>query len=448
MPNWSQVCEARTVHAGATAGPVWCGLMDTLLADLPVSLVFLYRQPLDADRLAEGLAVALRHVPVFAGRLHTVGGRLEIGCEDAGVPLTVTDLDEPLADVVGRVTLPSSGFVEHVDAAGARTGGAPLLRVQLTRLAGGATAVGCSFHHAVGDMQTFMLFMRAWSAAVEGAALPDVSIVEDRDGYLDRVLPRCDSGRPGLRLPDPAEAAALRREVETALRVNRTIQVHLGVPEVQRMRREYDTAAGRRLSTGSVLCAHLITTLRHLDGDPLPRHAALSVNLRRRLGLPAGLVGNVLGEIYLPYPPGSPPPALASTIREAVDDFPRAHLNFRANRAFLDEVGWERLGDCASIGFDPPRKTLALSSWVGFGVYDIAFQGQRPAFFSIAATVALPWVSWLVEGFGGSGYLFTASLPSRLAARLRGPDGYAALHRHREPGDPVPPLAAGYRKLG
>ena len=48
--------------------------------------------------------------------------------------------------------------------------------------------------------------------------------------------------------------------------------------------------------------------------------------------------------------------------------------------------------------------------------------------------------NWLIEGFGGCGYLATVILPSRLSARLRGPDGGAVLHRFREPSDPLPAL--------
>ena len=58
--------------------------------------LFFYDGPLSADRLAEGLAVALRHVPVFAGRLRTADDGLRIVCDDGGVPLTVAGIDDPL----------------------------------------------------------------------------------------------------------------------------------------------------------------------------------------------------------------------------------------------------------------------------------------------------------------------------------------------------------------
>jgi hypothetical protein len=424
-----------------------CGVLDTMLAELPVSVVFFFDRPLDEDRLAAGLAVALRRVPTFAGRLRIRDGALELVCADAGVPLTAFDIEEPLADAMARVTLPASGFVEHVDAPRIRSDGLPMMSVQLSRLAGGGTALGCSWNHAAGDMQTFMLFMRAWSAAVEGAALPTVSIVEDSDRYLDRVLPRGGAGRLSLRLPEPDEAGALRREVDAALRTNRTIQIYLTGVEVDRMRHEFEAAAGRWLSAGDAVCAHMVTALRQVGGDTEVRHLAVPVNLRRRYGIPAGAVGNLLGEVYLACPPDAGPAALAARIRSGIDDFTGGHLTFRADRAFLDRVGRSRLGDCVPVGFDPVRRTVSFSNLTGFGVYDLAFEGRHPVLFSMAANVPLPWVSWLVEGFENTGYLYTVAVPARLAARLRAPEGWAVLHRFREPGDPLPGLAGTARKL-
>jgi hypothetical protein len=448
MGGWSQLRETMTIRAGQRPGTVVrCGLMDTMLADLPVSIVFFFAHTLDETRLADGLARAVADVPVFAGRLRTRGETLEIVCDDAGVPMTFVDLDEPLSGAIGRVTLPASGLVTHVDAAGARLGEHPLLTVQVSRLAGGGTAVGCSWHHAVGDITSFMLLMRAWSASVEAIQPPAVDLVEDRDAYLDKVLPLADCGRPGLRLLDAGEAAELRRQVELAARSSRTVQVYLGDAEVRRMRDELSDAAGRELSRNDAVCAHLVSTIRRLDGDPQTRVVTLPVDMRRRYDLPPGVVGNLLSEISLPWAPHTGPEALAVDIRTALDGFTRSHLSFRANRAFLHAVGWSRIRDCVSVGFDPANRGISLSNWSRLGVYGVAFDGQRPVAFSPATTFQLPWVSWLVEGFDSSGLLYTIAVPSALAGRLRGPDGRAALHRFGHADDPLPPLVAEARKL-
>ncbi|MDX6356931.1 MAG: hypothetical protein QOF98_3834, partial [Streptomyces sp.] len=207
---WLQLRESRTVRPATTAEPpvaepgtaepgiaepptpepgtaelptpeppmvLRCGLLDTLLADLSVSVVHFFEDALDEERLAAGLAVALAHVPVFAGRLRTAGDALEIVCDGSGVPMDSYDVAETLRDLMGRVTTPGAPLVDHVEATKARSGELPLLTVRISRTSDHGTALGVSWHHAVGDVQSFVLLMRAWSAAVEGQRLPEVELV-------------------------------------------------------------------------------------------------------------------------------------------------------------------------------------------------------------------------------------------------------------------------------
>ncbi|MGW6918852.1 acyltransferase [Kitasatospora sp. NPDC054939] len=449
MGAWPQLRRSRTVTAGQPDGrTVRCGLVDTMLADLSVSVVHFFEQRLDEERLAEGLAAALARVPVFGGRLRTLdGGALEIVCDDSGVPLTVYDLDAGLPEAMARVTNAGTDLVDPVEAVKARTGDVPLLTVRLTRLADGGTALGCSWHHAVGDVQSFMLFLRAWSAAVEGGELPFAELVADHDAHLDAVLPAEDCGRPGFRVPDAAEAALLAAELAAATRANRTLQIWFGDDELRRMRAEFTGQAGRPLSSGAALAAHVVASVRELDGDPETRTLTMPVNVRRPLGLSPALVGNLLGDLHLPWSPQDGPAALAAAIGDAVEDFARAHLALRSSLDFLAAIGPERRRDCVPLGFDPAHRRFTLSNWSRFGAYEVSFQGYRPVFFSPAANFPVPWVSWLVEGFGGSGRLLTVVLPARLAARLRGAAGRAVLHRHRRAGDPLPAQAAALPKV-
>ena len=179
--------EVRTGRAGRPGpGPVRCSVGDLLLADLPVSVVFFHDRQLDADVLAAGLARALARLPEFAGRLRTtVGGDLYIDTDDSGVPFTVADSPYTLAEALDRLALPASGLVDHVRAGEARRERLPLLTVRLNRLADGTGALGVSWHHAVGDMQTFALLIRTWSACTEGTALPDPVSAPDRDAHED-----------------------------------------------------------------------------------------------------------------------------------------------------------------------------------------------------------------------------------------------------------------------
>ncbi|MFC8717561.1 acyltransferase [Kitasatospora sp. NPDC057198] len=434
--------EVRTVRAGRPGpGPVRCSVGDLLLADLPVSVVLFHDRPLDPDALAAGLARALGHLPEFAGRLRTdPAGDLWIDTDDAGVPFTVADAPYTLAEALDRTALPAGGLVDHVRATEARREPLPLLTVRLNRLADGACALGVSWHHAVGDMQTFALLLRTWSACTEGTDLPEVHRAPDRDGQLDAHLPAEDCGTPGLRLPDPAERAELRRTIAGAALANRTVQVWFSPAETERLRAAHSAAAGRRLSANDALCAHLLHVLREVDGAGGEEQTlTVPVNLRRVLGLPDGTLGNLLGEIRLPCPPGTGPAAYAAELRTAVEEFTEKHLGVRSNLRFLETIGRDRAAECVPAGFDPSRRTLTISSWCRLGLQDLPLAGRRPVAFSPAATLQLPWTSWLVEGPRGEGHLYTLVLPARTAARLR--TAAALLHPHRHPDDPAPAVA-------
>jgi hypothetical protein len=456
MGGWPRLRETRTIQAGAAPGAVTantvirCDISDLMLVELAVSVVFFFERELDVDRLADSLAAALRRLPAFAGRLHRNGAELKIVCDDSGVPLTVYEADETLPEAIGRMTLPDSGFVEHVDPKAAQLGEAPLLRIQVSRLADGATALGCAWHHAVGDMRSFMVLMQTWSALAQGTTPPEAEFAEDRDAYIERVLPAEDSGRPGFRMVGSEEMAVLDNAFAAAPRANRGVQLYFGAREVARMKERYAAAAQRRLSTNDALTAHLVSCVRRLDDDEGPRALTIPVDLRRFLGLSPSATGNLVGEIHLDCPPTGPAEGLAARIRAAVDDFPAAHLSLRTSRQLLAERGPALLDQCVPLGFDPPNKTFMTSNWSGSGVYDTIFEGCRPTAFAPAIAQPLPWVSWIVEGFEGRGFLCTLVVPAALAARLRGAAGAELLHRFREPGDEsdLPALAGKVRKLG
>ena len=448
MGAWPELRESRTVRPrGGSGTVVRCGLMDTMLADLAVSVVYFFAETLDEERLADGLALALERIPVFAGRLRTVDDALEIVCDGSGVPLDGYDVDETLAEAMGRVNLSGAELADHVQASQARTGGLPLLTVRVSRLSDGGTALGLSWHHGLGDVQTFALLMRAWSAAVEGGELPEPELVPDHDAYLDRVLPPEDCGRPGFRLPGAEEAALLGREIAVAGRANRTVQIYFGDAETDRLRQAFIATAGRKLSVSDVLCAHVVRTVRELDGDAEARGLTVPVNVRRALDLPATLVGNLLSEIHLSSAAGITAEQLAVELREAVEDFTASQLNLRSNLDFLREIGRDRFADCVPLGFDPERRRFTFSNWSRFGLYEISFGGFRPVFLSPAANLQLPWVAWMVEGFDNTGSLVTVGLPARLAGRLRSPEGQTALHRFRAAGDVLPAAVETVRKL-
>ena len=122
-------------------------------------------------------------------------------------------------------------LVDPVNGATARWGLGPLCKVRVTHLADDATAIGFSWHHAVGDMQTLMHFMNAWAAAAAGEPLAEPLIVEDRAAYLDEHLPADGARRARGALPRargirpqravPGEGCAKAADAERLLRRRR-----------------------------------------------------------------------------------------------------------------------------------------------------------------------------------------------------------------------------------
>lgn len=179
-----------------------CNVGDAIVANLAVHIVFFFERQLDTRMLTRAFAHALDNFPIFAGRMAVVGGAMRIRCEGQGVPFTSVSSGRSLREAIRSASDDTGGWlVDPVNGATARWGLGPLCKVRVTHLADGVTAIGFSWHHAVGDMQTFMLFMNAWVAAAADKPIAEPLIVEDRAGYLDEHLPADGARGAGGGLP-------------------------------------------------------------------------------------------------------------------------------------------------------------------------------------------------------------------------------------------------------
>jgi hypothetical protein len=414
------------------------------MSDIPMAVLFFFDQPLDIDRLIAGLARALGHIPSYGGRLRvrteeTGSETFEIVCNDAGVPITVVESDLTLAEALSELSSEKSALVEMVEPG--RTGEQPLLKVRINRLADGGTVLGCSVNHVTGDGHSFLLLMRTWSAYVEQTNPPLVDNIEDRDAYLDQVLPTTDNGVPGYRLLEPGEAERLAVEFPQLMRSGRMLQIYFSDAELRRMRDKFRASTGYRLSRGDAVQAQVLTTIAKFEDVPRTRLLDIPVNIRPPLGLPDSVVGNMAGSIRLPYSPHVAPDQLAVDIRTAIGEFAEVHLSLRANRAFLSVPGRVLLRDFVPIGVGVGSPEIHVTNWSSFGRHEITFQGHRPKYFSPALSLSFPWTVQVTLGIDGRGMLWTLVLPEPLVERLKAAEGIELLHRFREPGDdPVPEL--------
>ena len=178
----------RPLHAERLE--IRCNVGDAIVANLAVHIVFFFERHLDTRALTRAFAHALTNLPIFAGRMALVDGTMRIRCEGQGVPFTSVSSGRTLREAI-RSASQDSGLwlIDPVNGATARWGLGPLCKVRVTHLADDATAIGFSWHHAIGDMQTSMHFMNAWAAAAADKPLAEPLIVEDRAAYLDEHLP-------------------------------------------------------------------------------------------------------------------------------------------------------------------------------------------------------------------------------------------------------------------
>ena len=414
-----------------------CNVGDAIVANLAVHIVFFFERRLDATALTRAFARALTDLPVFAGRMSLAEGRMRIRCEGQGVPLTSVSSARTLAEAM-RSTSEDAGMwlVDPVNGATARWGLGPLCRVRVTHLADGGTAIGFSWHHAVGDMHTAMHFMNAWAAAAADEPLKEPLIVEDRAAYLDEHLPGDGARQPGVRCLGAAELGRSALYLAKDARRQRTLSLYFGEDEITRMRDAY--GAGTRLTANDVVCAHVCEALVNADPAVDRRVLAIAVNARSRCGLDPMLVGNIITTLNVEVRRGEDARSIARRIRYAVDHFADEYCDMRINQRFLDGCSAWRAARCVSSAFNPAQWNPLISNWSGFGVYRLQFEGAAPSYFTPLLRLPVAGLGALVDGADGRGLVFEMSLPPKTFEAMSSPATREHLHRFQHAGDELP----------
>jgi hypothetical protein len=172
----SRVAPASAA-SGAGEARVSLSFFDAFWVPLPpIQRVFLYDLAGDGDafraavrRLKDSLAATLAVYLPLAGKLAYVAETGDVFIDCAGDPGVAFVEAEAVAGMdVRRLatdeTHDVAAFLALVPELDTRVLPAPVLSVQVTRLAGGL-ALGVSVHHAVADGQAVWRFVGAWAAA-------------------------------------------------------------------------------------------------------------------------------------------------------------------------------------------------------------------------------------------------------------------------------------------
>ena len=416
-----------------------CNVGDAIVANLAIHLVFFFERRLDTDKLTRAFAHALTNLPIFAGRMAIVDGAMRIRCEGQGVPFTSVSSGRTLRQAI-RSASDDSGLwlVDPVNGATARWGLGPLCKVRVTHLADDATAIGFSWHHSIGDMQTLMLFMNAWSAAAADKPLAEPLIVADRAAYLDARLPADGAREPGVRCLGLAELARSALYLAKDARKQRTLNLYFGEDEIARMRDAYSN--GTRLSANDVVCAHVSEAVMKADSEVDRRTLAIAVNARNRCGLDPMLVGNIITTLNLDLRRGEVASSIAERIRHNVAHFADEHCDMRINQQFLDAASAWRAARCVSTAFNPARWNPLVSNWSGFGVYRLQFEDTFTSYYTPLMKLPVAGLGALLDGTDGRGLVFQMSLPPKEFEAMSSPAVREHMHLFRRACDDIPRL--------
>ena len=419
-----------------------CNVGDAIVANIAVSIVFFFERRLDTDALRRAFESALTTLPIFAGRMAPVSlrdGHMRIRCGGHGVPFTSSTSERTLREaILAASTDDGRWLVDPVNGATARWGFGPLCKVRVTHLADDATAIGFSWHHVIGDMQTLMIFMNAWAAAASGKPLAAPVMVEDRAAYLDARLPADGAREPGVRCLGLGETARSALYLAKDAPRQRTLSLYFGEDEITRMRATYENRT--RLSANDVVCAQVSEALMKAEPAVDRRTLAIAVNVRSRCGLDPLLVGNIITTLNVDLRRGEATGSIAERIRHHVDHFADDHCDMRTNQRFLDDAGAWRGARCVSTAFDPARWNPLISNQSGFGVYRIRFEDTFPSYYTVLMQLPVAGLGALAEGVDGRGQVFQMALPPKEFEVMSSPAMREYLHRFRHADDDIPRL--------
>ncbi len=427
---------------GAPRHSIRCAVVDHFHRNDAPALAFFFDGKLDDRALAHSLEAVLPDFGPFNARLRLQRDEMRLECGSVGVPFSVERRGYPMDTAMRRLfDGEAETLVDAIDAKRALAEGAPVLTVRVIHFADEKTCVGVCWHHAVGDLYSGALLMRAWSSHFSGSPHERPLIVEDRDRYMDETVGRANNARTSLRLLSAMDLARGTLYMMREARKKTYVTFLFATEEVEKMRAELGNEVGVRLSGNDVICAHMTSLVTEADPIARARYLTVSVNYRARMELPIGFIGNCLSGIGVLCKPGMRAPAIAREVRRGVERFKEDHMDYRANVAFVREHGGIRnLWRLGSRAVDPLHGNLMLTNASRSGFYDLPF-GAKLLCYHYLANIPVPWLGAVADGFEGRGLGCFISLPTKVAERLTSREGLLKVHRYRDANADVHELA-------
>lgn len=385
-----------------------CSWFDYFVRSITASVAWYFPERLEPERLRAALQRILSDYGEWSGRL-AVRDEMWTIVHGAGAAFEVCESPQTNAALHERVQLVCPG----ISLFGAVRGKAPLLAVRLTHTRDGSV-LGVSWHHMAGDLHSLMLLVRAWAQAYRGLDhTPPVDVL-DRNQYLNEHLAAHVGDVDLLRFVRWGELFKIMYAVQF---VGRQVDLHFSAQEVAAIHAAVAPDGG--VTPHDALCAHVVGHLRRLEQIQQPAQHALAVNLRKRLGLPADLGGNLLDFACVRAGAESDVRDIAAELRASIVELSNQPLTFHALKRIADEGAPRALQErYCPAAYDPVQRGLFVSSWANFGLYDLTFGETRPDYVLCAPTTKGVWFALIAERPRAAGLLFRVWLPARLASRM------------------------------
>ena len=395
-------------------------------------MLYVYPHKLDAARLRHTLMQVLGDFPEYASaqvastlRLRLLHGAAPAKFETTSTERSITELRAQLRN--GRCP-ELEPAVSALKIARARES---TLLVKLTEAKDGCV-LALGWNHAVGDMHSTMLLLRAWADAYAGRSYQKPLRVADRDTYLRSVVPNPSNVCSVARRANLFGAIALRLEL---FRPATQVTTEFSYAELTAL--QHRLGGPKRITQNDALCAHVYAGLRKLSGATQRSNLCLVVNYRKRLGLPDHIIGNMTSLLSVPVHGQEASAHTASAIRGSLREYADKHVSFHPTVSELRACSnpLERLR-LVSKQYQPGSGDILISNWNSFGTSSVTFDGARPlAFHPIClGSAQLPqWYMLVYELPRAQGVAVAVGLPKQLAKRWNSTEGQALLHGRARP---------------
>jgi len=426
----------RVVRAERQSGQtVQCTGLDTIFQHFAVPLVFVFKETLNHRVLLDALPPTLAHYPLFAGQLQERDGKLQINCNDRGVPVAVEyrkeTFDSWLEGLNNRYA--DRTVVAPLSPRASLRRGAALASVRITHFRHGGSCLAVSWLHTLGDFRTVKAFMQAWGNACSGHEIEAPLLVEDRPAFLETRIRGNGRGQPTLLRVRTGDIVHFAGSMLRDLLGAQAVMCHFTDDELRNMRAALQEQAGVRLSTNDALWGHLAAILDKIYPKTRTRYVGTVINWRQRLGLASGLLGNLTSNLLVPRRPDQTACSIASELRQSIDTFTEQQFDYLCNERFIAEQ--QRLKRAHMVlheVHDPRRRALYLNSWQDAEMSDLEFAGVRPYVLAFVAR-APRWTGVVTRGFENKGVIVRMSVPRDAAIGLR---SEPMLHCYRSDDEP------------